>query len=573
MNGVQGPMNERASDRELTPTAEIRSPLKSPGDRIGQFQIERELGHGGAGIVYLARDTKLDRLVAIKSLPPQAANDMTTQLRFQREAKALASLNHPNIAIIHEELEEADGLAYLVLEYVPGDTLGQRITQGPMTTKDALKIALEIGEVMATAHAKGIVHRDLKPDNIKITPEGRTKILDFGIAKMVRAGGSAAATLTELGYIIGTPGYMSPEQVRGEPADPRTDIWSFGCVLYEMLTGRCAYPGETASEALASILKTEPDWGALPHEAACVRGVLTKCLQKDPEHRYPSAMELCRDLQRCRDALPGAAPKAFDLKAILRLLRRPRIAAGMALVLLLVAAGAGRVVTRGLKADWARREALPRITQLIEQKQYRQAFLLAGQAHRFIPQDPVLQALWPDMSREISIITEPPGARIYYRDYADFDGHNEYVGKSPLEKVRHPLGIFRWEARKGGFETQACTAGVYPSYNTALTILLSPVGNNPGMVVVPVDGKEPFWVDAYEVSNEQFQAFVDGDGYTRRELWQHSFVDDVGREVPWEDAVRRFVDKTGRPGPGTWEWGTYPNDQGKYPVENGRAHV
>ena len=566
MGSAEKEVHEMPEGGESSPATNARRHLKGPGDRIGQFRIERELGHGGAGIVYLARDTKLDRQVAIKSLPPEFANDARSRVRFQREARLLASLSHPNIAAIHEELEEAEGLTYLVLEYVPGETLGQRIARGPIAAKETLTIGLEIAEAMAAAHANGVIHRDLKPENIKITPEGRAKVLDFGIAKVAAGPGAVTSTLTEPGHVIGTPRYMSPEQARGESADPRTDIWSFGCVLYEALTGRCAFPGETASEALASILKMDPDWQALPRESACVRDLLGKCLQKNPADRYRSAVELCEDLRKCQEALVGPAPKAFDLQALLLLLGRPRIAAGVAAILLLLAAGVGHLVHRGVQVRWARLQALPEIMQLIERQEYRQAFVLAQKAHECIPGDPVLEALWPDISHEVSIVTEPAGARIYYSDYAGADSRREYLGKSPIERVRHPLGVFRWVAERGGFEPREWTAGVYPSRSETLTILMSPVGSHPGMVAIPVPGKKPFRMDAYEVTNEEYQAFVDGNGYARRELWRHPFVDDAGRDLSWEDAMRRFVDKTGRAGPSTWEWGAFPAGQGRYPV-------
>ncbi len=553
----------RPGESEPTPTSDIPGPVKGPGDRIGPFRIERELGHGGAGIVYLARDTKLDRHVAIKSLPPQFAHDVKTQARFQREARLLASLNHPNIATIHEELEEAEGQTYLVLEYVPGETLGQRIARGPIALKDALAIALEIAEAMAAAHAKGVIHRDLKPENIKITPEGRTKVLDFGIAKMVGAA-SAAVTITEPGHVIGTPGYMSPEQARGEPADHRTDIWSFGCVLYEALAGRCAFPGQTATEALASILKTDPDWAALPPQAAsCVRDVLAKCLRKDPSQRYPSAATLQEDLRKCQNALFGTPLKALDVRAAFGLLRRPRIAAVAVLTLLLLGAGVGHLVNHSIKVRWARLEALPQISELIKQEQYRQAFVIARRVERYIPDDPVLKDLWPQLCKELSVVTEPSGARIYYRDYADSEGNGEYLGTTPLEKVRHPLGIFRWRFEKEGHETREAAMAVYPATETLQTILLEPKNRNPGML--PVRGDGVYWIDRYEVTNAQFQQFVDANGYNRRELWTHKFIED-GNELSWKEAMDRFIDRTGKPGPATWEWGTFPEGQDSYPV-------
>jgi serine/threonine-protein kinase len=201
--------------------------------------------------VYLAHDTKLDRSVAIKSLPPEVKDNPKALSRFTREARVLASLNHPNIATIHEELEEAEGSVYLVLEYVPGQTLAERIAKGPLKLEEALTIALQIAEAVAAAHERDVIHRDLKPGNIKITQEGKVKVLDFGLAKVI--GGETTdqkSTITEPGRVIGTPAYMSPEQARGKTTDKRSDIWSFGCVLYEMLTGRIPFKGETISDTL-----------------------------------------------------------------------------------------------------------------------------------------------------------------------------------------------------------------------------------------------------------------------------------------------------------------------------------
>jgi serine/threonine-protein kinase len=206
------------------------------------------------GVVYLAHDTKLDRPVAIKSLPAEVMGNRKARSRFSREARVLASLNHPNIATIHDELEEAEGVVHLVLEYVPGQTLAERIAKKPLKLEEALSIALQIAEAVAAAHEHDVIHRDLKPGNIKITPEGKVKVLDFGLAKAV--GGEAVdqqSTVTEPGRVIGTPAYMSPEQARGKPTDKRSDIWSFGCVLYEMLTGRILFKGETISDTLVNI--------------------------------------------------------------------------------------------------------------------------------------------------------------------------------------------------------------------------------------------------------------------------------------------------------------------------------
>jgi serine/threonine-protein kinase len=279
--------NERAGEEESAPTASFGDLVSGPGSQIGRFSIERELGRGGMGAVYLAHDTKLDRPVAIKSLPAELMSNPKARSRFSREARVLASLNHPNIATIHEQIEEAEGVGYLVLEYVPGQTLAERIAKGPIKLQETLTIALQIAEAVAAAHEHDVIHRDLKPGNIKITPEGKVKVLDFGLAKAV--GGEASeklSTTTEPGKIIGTPAYMSPEQARGKPTDKRSDIWSFGCVLYEMLTAKVPFKDETISDTLANILQTDPNWQALPESTpANILVLLRRCLEKDPHRR------------------------------------------------------------------------------------------------------------------------------------------------------------------------------------------------------------------------------------------------------------------------------------------------
>jgi len=275
---------------ELPATRETRSYdglVIGPGGQIGPFRIEQELGRGGAGVVYLAHDTKLDRCVAIKSVSAELMENPKVRSRFSREARLLASLNHPNIATIYEELKEAEGVSYLVLEYVPGQTLAERIAKTGFKLQESLSIALQIAEAVAAAHEHDVIHRDLKPRNIKITPEGKVKVLDFGLAKAVDSEAEdQESTVTDPGRVLGTPAYMSPEQARGKPIDKRSDIWSFGCVLYEMLTATIPFGGETISDTLANVLQTEPDWQSLPESTpANIRSLVRRCLEKDPRRR------------------------------------------------------------------------------------------------------------------------------------------------------------------------------------------------------------------------------------------------------------------------------------------------
>ena len=257
------------------------------GKRVGSFEIVKVIGRGGMGVVYLAHDTKLKRSVAIKSIPAKLADDSTSRIRFRREAELLASLNHANIAVIHEIIEQDEGVSYLVLEYVPGESLAQRIAREPLKVEQALSVARQIAEAVSAAHKKGIIHRDLKPGNIKITPDGSVKVLDFGLAKTsVVEGTDIEITSTEPGHIIGTPAYMSPEQARGNPTDHRTDIWSFGCIIYQMLTGHSPFESDTATDTLARIIERQPDWELLPNKTPeNIRVLLRHCLEKNQDER------------------------------------------------------------------------------------------------------------------------------------------------------------------------------------------------------------------------------------------------------------------------------------------------
>jgi serine/threonine protein kinase len=271
----------------------------APGTRFGPFEIAGLIGAGGMGEVYRARDTKLDRDVALKVLPAAFTGDPERLVRFEREAKTLASLNHPHIAHVYG-LEDASATATsagplraLVMELVEGDDLAQRIARGSIPVADVVPISRQIVDAIASAHEKGIIHRDLKPANIKVTPDGTVKVLDFGLAKALTSdptSAESAPTITSAGTlkgaILGTAAYMSPEQARGQAVDSRTDVWAFGCVLYEMLAGRPAFPGATTSDTIAKILEREPNWEALPSSTPpSLRRLLTRCLEKDPKRR------------------------------------------------------------------------------------------------------------------------------------------------------------------------------------------------------------------------------------------------------------------------------------------------
>src|SRR5215472_6908207 len=262
------------------------------GQTLGHYSVIEKIGAGGMGEVYRAHDERLGRDVALKVVPEVLARDRERLVRFEREARLLASLNHLHIAAIYG-LEEDSGRRFLVLELVPGQTVAEKLAGGAISVGEALEIGKQIAEALEAAHDKGIIHRDLKPANIKLTPDGAVKVLDFGVATALAPEAAADSahspttlSLTREGMILGTAAYMSPEQARGKATSKRTDIWSFGCVLYELLTGRQTFTGDAASAIIAAVLKSEPDLGALPPETpARIRILLTRCLQKDPSRR------------------------------------------------------------------------------------------------------------------------------------------------------------------------------------------------------------------------------------------------------------------------------------------------
>ena len=326
------------------------------GTTINHYKVTEKIGQGGMGEVYRATDTKLDRDVALKVLPEAFAQDEQRMARFAREAKVLASLNHPNIASIYG-LEEADGKQALVLELVEGEDLADRIRRGAIPLGESLKIALQITEALEAAHEKGIIHRDLKPANVKITPEGVVKVLDFGLAKameedVVLEDISQSPTISQLatkaGIILGTAAYMSPEQAKGKPVDKRADVWAFGAVLYEMLTGQKPFAGGDISTTLARVIEREPDWDALPSSLSPVLDTyLRRCLAKEPKQRIP-------DIATMRLAMEGAfettipTPSGPSVAPPLRLWQQTVPAL---MVVLLVAAITGVAVWRLVRPD------------------------------------------------------------------------------------------------------------------------------------------------------------------------------------------------------------------------------
>jgi hypothetical protein len=280
------------------------------GHTLAHYRLVEKIGEGGMGVVWKAEDTKLDRQVAVKILPPEFAKDQQRLGRFEREAKLLASLNHPNVAAIHG-FEHVEDSHFLVLELVPGPTLAEMVKTGPLAVDEALDVCRQVAEGLEAAHSAGVIHRDLKPGNVKVTPDGKVKVLDFGLAKGLEGavGASSGPDLslsptvavggTQAGVVLGTAPYMSPEQARGKPLDERTDIWSFGCVLWECLTGNLLFTGETVTDVLSAILQTDPDWSALPAKTPPrVRELLSRCLERSPRNRLHHIADARIEIER-----------------------------------------------------------------------------------------------------------------------------------------------------------------------------------------------------------------------------------------------------------------------------------
>jgi serine/threonine protein kinase len=406
----------------------------TPGTRLGPYEIVSALGAGGMGEVFRARDTTLHRDVAIKVLPDSFASDPERLARFTREAQTLASLNHPNIAIIHG-LEQAGDVHALVMELVAGEDLSQRIARGAIPIDEALPIAKQIAEALEAAHEQGIIHRDLKPANIKVRPDGTVKVLDFGLAKALDPAPTSdlsqsptitTPAATRLGVIMGTAAYMSPEQAKGKPLDKRTDIWAFGCVLYEMLTGKRAFEGEDVSDTLANVLKTEPDWTALPALMPTpITRLLRRSVEKDRKRRLDSAADARLELDEALTAPSAAEVAAAPPATVPRPLWRRALPVVAAAVVASAIAGA---------AAWMLRPPAPSspVTRFA---------LALGEGQQFTVANNQSLAVSPDGTRLVYVAN----FQLYLRSMSDLEARpiipgTQQTGSSPLTPVFSPDG-------------------------------------------------------------------------------------------------------------------------------------
>ena len=448
-------------DPHLNP---VYSPERlAPGEVLaGRFRIANFIAAGGMGEVYRAEDLRLGRIVVLKFLPKELAEDRPSLERFRREAKAASALNHPNLCTVYDFGEDA-GRAFIAMEYLEGDTLSVRIKEGPLPLEEALKIAMAIASGLGAAHRKGIVHRDLKPGNIMIT-DTAAKLLDFGLAKYEPPVVATEETITVVAgeaKVVGTLPYMSPEQLQGKEVDARGDIFAFGAVLYEMLTGRRAFQRQSNRETIAAVDGEEPKplrelVKDVPDE---VERIVRRCLRKDPEKRYASVSQIEQELQDC-SALIAEPASGINLKVLLWQSKRPRVAIPVLFSLLMLVGLFAWWVHHSSRVRWARDQAVPQIAHLIEEEKLGEAYALAINAERYIPYDPMLLKFWDQISWSDAISTVPSGVSVYRRNYSAPDNTWEFLGRSPIEKRRFPLVDSRWKFEKEGYTTLERTTTV-----------------------------------------------------------------------------------------------------------------
>ena len=549
------------------------------GTTVSHYRVLGSIGAGAMGVVYQAEDERLHRKVALKFLPPTIAQDAHARARLLREAQAASALDHPNIATVYD-IGEWNGQLFIAMPFYDGETLQHRIEHGPLTVGEAARIAGQIAAGLAAAHAAGIVHRDLKPANIMLTRDGQVKIVDFGLAKVFSETQATAARMTAVGTTVGTVAYMAPEQATGLDVDGHADIWAFGVTLYEMLTGRLPFRGNSAPPMLVAIASqpAEPISSVRPDVPQPLVRIIERALEKDPARRTITADDIEGEIARWQATSSAGVMAAASGR---RSTRRWWLAL-LAVALLASAVPVALFIRQNARTRWAREQALPQIDQLADAEHFGAAFALAQQAKQYIPTDPVWKRIDPIVSRRVSIQMTPPGAVASYREVGSA-GDWVRVGASPIENAVVPNAYLEWRFEKAGYVTASDAAAFGFARSLSLLETLHTPEQTPAGMVHVTAGDQPrvaflpgldhlppqrlrdFWIDRYEVTNRDFKRFVDAGGYRDRKYWQQPFMDG-GRRLTFEQTMARFVDSTGRPGPATWESGHFLEGQDDLPV-------
>ncbi len=581
------------------------------------------------GEVYLAEDTKLNRRVAIKLLPETAYADKQAHQRLIREARTAANLDHPNICSIHEIAEDS-GHSFICMQYIEGETLDTLLKRKTLNQVEILSIAVQVADALAEAHSHETIHRDIKPSNIMITSRGAVKVMDFGLAKLMQpeqiaSEAETAAMISTPGAVIGTLPYMSPEQVRGESLDGRSDIFSLGVVLYEMLSGHQPFLDKSSAGTASAILTREPLPLArfAPNISTELERIVLKTLQKDPDDRYQTAKDLLIDLRNLRDELQfqnrlersastvsGVRPPAIhsgttlDKEQAQTIVAEKRITlpeqqprqlargkgklyAVIALVALAVIV-VGWFVRQSLNQRWARKQ-IPEIQALSKAGRTFEAFDLAVQTQKYISDDPIIQQLIPTISDSISVTSDPAGASVYLKRFTA-NATRQLIGQTPIANLRIARGQYVLYIEKEGYApTEQTVSGAF-LHSGGSVVMPPPIKVDKKLIaadkvparMTPVTGGDyrlvawarptdervhldDYFIDKYEVSNQEYKEFINGGGYLKKQYWKYPFIKD-GKTLTWEEAMEQLKDHTGLPGPRSWSNQNFPEGKGNYPV-------
>jgi serine/threonine protein kinase/formylglycine-generating enzyme required for sulfatase activity len=626
-------------------------PSLPAGTKLGHYKILSQLGAGGMGEVYLAEDTKLNRKVAIKLLPAGSLESENANRRLLREAQSAAKLDHPNICGILEVSEE-DGRNFICMQYVEGETLEARMKRNrvdnrhPLDLSESLAIAIQVADALAEAHARGTIHRDIKPSNIMVTARGAVKVMDFGLAKLIKqtdviqSEAETEALLSTPGALIGTLPYMSPEQVHGETLDGRSDIFSFGVVLYEMISGQQPFTNKSSAATASAILTLEPAPLARfsKETPAELERIVSKALHKNADERYQTARDLLIDLRHLRDELefqhrlerstpPGskevesgaasssdparvntaeqrATPTIVDIEKttaetsgtgiIATLGKTATSRTGLIVLGALIFAGAvGWFIWRRANVKWAQAQ-VPQIEQLAQAQKFYEAYDLAVAVQKYLPEDPTISRLMPTISNTISVTTDPAGAQVYLKRFSpDESGKfppRQLVGTTPIDNLRVARGQYILYIEKDGYAKTEQTVSGAIMHALNMIVLPLPIRVQQKLIAAaklpermtfvpggdyrlvawgrPTDARvrlDDYFIDKYEVSNQEYKAFINAGGYLKKQFWKYPFVKD-GRTLSWDDAMKEFKDRTGLPGPRGWSSQNFPEGKPDYPV-------